>query len=131
MVAGPWGEISDDFHELLLELAEARVAKEARVRGWEAAGRGGGAKPGNGAGERLSECRGGEGSELVPPGSSGFPGTWGPGCCPTTSIGRAPGGEEEKRGCCLSALLIQQAHMSRGLSNGTIIWSQLLAPQVL
>ena len=44
MVAGPWGEISDDFHELLLELAEARVAKEARARGWEAAGRGGGAK---------------------------------------------------------------------------------------
>ena len=31
MVAGPWGEISDDFQELLLELAEARVAKEARV----------------------------------------------------------------------------------------------------
>ena len=36
-VAGPWGEISDDFQELLLELAEARVAKEARVSpgGWE------------------------------------------------------------------------------------------------
>ena len=36
MVAGPWGDLSDDFHELLLELAEARVAKEARGRGWEA-----------------------------------------------------------------------------------------------
>ena len=36
LVGGPWGDLSDDFHELLLELAEARVAKEARARGWEA-----------------------------------------------------------------------------------------------
>ena len=39
LVAGPWGDVSPDFHELLQELAEARVANQARARG-HAAGEG-------------------------------------------------------------------------------------------
>ena len=36
LVAGPWGDLSDDFHELLKLMAETRVANQARARGWEA-----------------------------------------------------------------------------------------------
>ena len=36
LVAGPWGCLSKDFHELLKVLAEARCAKIGRARGWEA-----------------------------------------------------------------------------------------------
>ena len=36
LVAGPWGDLSDDFHELLKLMAETRVANQARARGYEA-----------------------------------------------------------------------------------------------
>ena len=36
LVAGPWGDLSDDFHELLKLFAETRVANQARARGYEA-----------------------------------------------------------------------------------------------
>ena len=35
LVAGPWGNLSSDFHKLLRELVEAKVEKEARARGRE------------------------------------------------------------------------------------------------
>ena len=35
LVAGPWGDLSADFHELLREFAVSRVASKARARGWE------------------------------------------------------------------------------------------------
>lgn len=37
-MSGPQGDLCDDFLEHLLDFAEARVAKEARARGWEAGG---------------------------------------------------------------------------------------------
>ena len=37
-IAGPYGDLSDDFHELLLLFAETKAAKRARARGWEADG---------------------------------------------------------------------------------------------
>ena len=36
LVAGPWGDISPDFHKLLLAFAESRVAAMSRAQGWEA-----------------------------------------------------------------------------------------------
>ena len=38
LVAGPYGDLSDDFHELLLLFAETKAAKRARARGWESEG---------------------------------------------------------------------------------------------
>ena len=36
LVAGPWGDISPDFHKLLLAFAESRVVAMSRAQGWEA-----------------------------------------------------------------------------------------------
>ena len=36
LVAGPWGDLSPDFHQLLKVFAESRVAAMARASGWEA-----------------------------------------------------------------------------------------------
>ena len=36
LVAGPWGDISPHFHQLLLSFAESRVAALSRSQGWEA-----------------------------------------------------------------------------------------------
>ena len=38
LVAGPYADLSDDFHELLLLFAETKAAKKARARGWECEG---------------------------------------------------------------------------------------------
>ena len=35
LVAGPWGDLSPDFHNLLRKFAEARCAAMARAAGWE------------------------------------------------------------------------------------------------
>ena len=35
MVAGPWGDLSSDLHNLLRCFAEARCARLGRARGWE------------------------------------------------------------------------------------------------
>ena len=35
-MAGPWGDLSPDFHQLLKVFAESRVAAMARASGWEA-----------------------------------------------------------------------------------------------
>ena len=35
LVAGPWGDLSPDFHNLLRKFAEARCAAMARASGWE------------------------------------------------------------------------------------------------
>ena len=34
LVAGPWGDLSEDLHRLLRVFAEARVANRARAEGW-------------------------------------------------------------------------------------------------
>ena len=36
LVAGPWGDISPHFHQLILSFAESRVAALSRSQGWEA-----------------------------------------------------------------------------------------------
>ena len=36
LVAGPWGDLSPHFHQLLLCFAESRVAALSRAQGWEA-----------------------------------------------------------------------------------------------
>ena len=36
LVAGPWGELSPNFHQLLKVCAESRVAAMGRAQGWEA-----------------------------------------------------------------------------------------------
>ena len=36
LVAGPWGDLSPDFHKLLIAFAESRVAAMSRAQGWEA-----------------------------------------------------------------------------------------------
>ena len=36
LVAGPWGDISPHFHQLLLSFAESRAAALSRSQGWEA-----------------------------------------------------------------------------------------------
>ena len=38
LVAGPYGDLSDDLHELLHTFAETKSANKARARGWEAEG---------------------------------------------------------------------------------------------
>ena len=35
-MAGPWGELSPNFHQLLKVCAESRVAAMGRAQGWEA-----------------------------------------------------------------------------------------------
>ena len=35
LVAGPWGDLSSDFHKLFRCFAQARCAAMARARGWE------------------------------------------------------------------------------------------------
>ena len=35
LVAGPWGDLSSDLHNLLRCFAQARYAPMARARGWE------------------------------------------------------------------------------------------------
>ena len=36
LVAGPWGDVSPDLHQLLKTFAESRVAALSRGQGWEA-----------------------------------------------------------------------------------------------
>ena len=38
LVAGPWGDLSQDLHRLLRIFAEARVANRARAEGWGGVG---------------------------------------------------------------------------------------------
>ena len=40
LVAGPWGDLSSDFHHLLRTFAESRCAALARAAGWEDGGEG-------------------------------------------------------------------------------------------